>query len=81
MEGPLTSWDDIPVVADQTTLARIRERMWDWDTRQLTDYVLSLGLRPPDGRGGWLVTPAFDPQGNPHGPFWTAPGEGHATEE
>lgn len=70
--------DDFPVEADEETLRVLREKMWDLDTKQLNELAGSLGVNAPDDRPGWVMTPAYDPQGNPCGPFWTSPDEPEA---
>jgi hypothetical protein len=65
-----------PVQADAATLATLRELTHQLGTNKVTEYAVSIGIRPPDDRPHcWYIVEEYDPDQTYQGLFWDGPDE------
>jgi hypothetical protein len=65
--------EEHPINGDSAAVADLHERAHSLDTSALTAHALSLGIRPPDARPGWLIVREYAEDGADRGLFWVGP--------
>lgn len=62
-----------PVQADPATLATLQQKADRLGTHALTEYAMSIGVRPPDDRPYWYIVQEYTPEFIERGLFWVGP--------